>query len=573
MMKIQKTEIFHINQNSSLKSIQSSKNSKLTQYENSVSFGENTNFIKSYAQMLINRAKPIAQIQLSNTQNVPWKNNLKSRFENNQASVYALVMRTFNAQDKDGDELIDESKGEVAGTFRNAVERLDEIKNLGINTLHVLPINPVGKLAAKGTAGCVYSVKDFLSFEETLGTKDDFKYFVDECHKRGICVMVDLPSCASTEFFKARPDLMAIDARGLPEVPQGWEDIRMFAPYSNKDTKTLNKALLDYHKQFIDLMLECKVDGLRTDVARAKPVEFWDEIISYARSKDPQFGFLGETYTYEDASPMLNMPYDRPNEILEVGFDTIYGQYHLFPDWDKANDLHKYVIECLDMSHNLPKGKSFIGSFATHDDKSPMSHGGAKYCNLTTGLQYTLPMMNPYFISGFETGDTYIYPYKDKFSQSTRTDSHTHFAHPEMLDIFNLSRKPGGKHSEIAEFMIKMAKVKEKYSDVITKGTYIPLKDTGNKDDSIIAFARHYNGKTLLVVANRDVNFTQSGNIKVPGLSENQVLNDLAEQKGDSLIPKKEALKVKLAPAAFHVFEINTPYIERQAKEVFAQKL
>ena len=124
-------------------------------------------------------------------------------------------MRTFNAKDVDGNELIDEN--EQHGTFRNAVERLDEMKKLGINTLHVLPINPIGKIAAKGTAGSVYAPSDFLSFDKMLGTKEDFKFFVNECHKRGINVMIDLPSCVSVDLYNARPDLMAIDERGMPE--------------------------------------------------------------------------------------------------------------------------------------------------------------------------------------------------------------------------------------------------------------------------------------------------------------------------------------------------------------------
>ena len=46
------------------------------------------------------------------------------------------------------------------------------------------------------------------------------------------------------------------------------------------------------------------------------------------------------------------------------------------------------------MSYRLEKGKSFIGSLATHDDNSPKFHGGVDYCNHTTGLKISLPMIN-----------------------------------------------------------------------------------------------------------------------------------------------------------------------------------
>ena len=525
-----------------------------------------SDFIKNYAQLLINPVKKdptINSIQQNNNLPLLWKNNLRTLFKNNEASVYAMLMRTFNAKDTNGNELIDE--GEEHGTFRNAVERLDEIKKLGINTFHVLPITPIGKVAAKGTAGSVYAPADFLSFDKMLGTKEDFKYFVNECHKRGINVMVDLPSCVSVDMYNAKPEFMAIDERNMPEVPSGWEDIRMLAPYSDKDKKILNKPLVDYHKQFVDLMLECGVDGIRADVARAKPPEFWDEIISYARSKDPEFAFLAETYTYEDASPILNMPHDRPEELLAAGFDSYYGQYHIFPMRFKAKELIDYVIENLDMSHRLPAGKSLIASFATHDDKSPMSSGGVEYCNLTTGLGNTLPMTNPYYTSGFESGDTYNYSYAGKLAEKSYTDCFVYETpNPEHFDIFNLSRKPGG-----------MANLRKKYQDVITKGTFIPLRDTGDKHDRIISYIRHKNGKTLLIVANRDVNSQVKGKIKIPGLSTNQQLQDLTMPYGEKsyFTAENGALNVNLAPARFHVFEINTPNIEKEAKEVYRQYL
>ena len=96
---------------------------------------------------------------------------------------------------------------------------------------------------------------------------------------------------------------------------------------------------------------------------------------------------MAETYTYEDASPQANMPFDRPEDSLRAGFDAYYGQYHIFHEWNTAKELHDYVIDNLNLSYRVEKGKSLIGSFATHDDISPMYHGGADYCNLTSGLQ------------------------------------------------------------------------------------------------------------------------------------------------------------------------------------------
>ena len=531
----------------------------------------------------MNSTNSVNQVQeTQKSENTVWKNNLRENFKENKAVIYAMIPRTFNAKDKDGDGLIDLDKGEEAGTWLNDIERLDELKKLGINTIHVLPIHPPGKKHALGTAGSVYAPEDLLKIDPVLRDKNDprdvkeqAKEFVNQCHKRGISVMIDLPSCISVDCYDKRPDLAAIDSKGFPKVPQGWEDIRMMEPWADEDKRILNKALLDEHKKWIDLIQDIGADGVRADVGRAKPVEFWDELIPYSRKKDPDFAWLAESYVYEDASPMMNMPFDRPKDLLKVGFDSFYGQFHIFPHMEKAKDLHNYIKENLNMSHEFEPGKSLIGSFATHDDNSPMSNGGASYCNMTTGLQMTLPMTNPYFVTGFESGDRYIYPYKDTVTDKSMTDNNVRHVNPQWVDIFNLSRKPGGDNPEIGDYISKMSEIRNKYSDVITKGSYIPLEVQNNKDDKIIAYARHYNGKTLLAVANKDVNSKQSGKIKIPGMKQMDDINDLCPSYGllSGYSVRKDAVEFNLGPARFHLFEINTPNIEKDAKEVYRQNL
>ena len=149
-----------------------------------------------------------------------------------------------------------------------------------------------------------------------------FKAFIDECHKRDIKVMLDLPSCASVDLFEAEPELMAFGRNGEDKTPQGWADIRMFEPWADETQRTLNPKLYEMHREYVDSCIELGLDGIRADVARAKPTEFWDKLIKYSHTKDPEFGWLGESYTYECASPQVNMPYDRPEDSLKSGFSN-----------------------------------------------------------------------------------------------------------------------------------------------------------------------------------------------------------------------------------------------------------
>ena len=518
--------------------------------------------------------------KIEHTAPIDYHNNLRTLFQHNEAKILAMVPRTFNAKDLNGNEYIDGN--EQCGTFLNAIDRLDEVKADGFNTLHVLPISTPGKIKAMGTAGSVYAPKDMLEIDPNLIDKNDprsdkeqFKAFVDECHKRGIRVMVDIPSCASYEMFLNMPELMAKEKDGLAKTPQGWNDIRMLEPWEDEGKRTLNPKLLAYHKKLIDMLIDIGVDGVRVDVARTKPAEFWDVLIPYSHMRDPEFGWLAETYTYEDASPQANMPYDRPEDSLRAGFDLIYGQYHIFHEWPNATTFMDYVKEQLDMSYRLPKGKSLIGSFATHDDISPMFHGGRDYCNLTMGLQATLPMLNPYILDGYQSGDNYSYPYENKYNPVTQTDNHEMTVHTGRLDIFNLSRKPGGKEPEIGQFMKSAFKMRDKYNDVITKGTFIQLDKENDKNDQVIAYARHLNGKTLLVVANKNVNRSVAAKIKVPTLKATQELNNLLPSYGkESILQARDnELNVDLGPARVHVFEIDTPNIENYCDKIYKQNL
>lgn len=544
------------------------------------SLDQSGNLITQYLNntAMINSAAVVKVQQPHFGEHKPYKNDLRTLFLTNSAKILAIVPRTFNAKDIDGNEYI--TGNEQHGTFLNAIDRLDEIQAEGFNTLHVLPISPPGLSNSMGTAGSVYAPADMLKLDPMLIDKNDprsdieqFKEFVNSCHDRGIRVMVDMPSCASYDLYNSKPELMAHERNGLAKTPQGWYDIRMFEPWEDEGKRTLNPELLEYHRKFVDMMIDAGVDGIRADVARAKPVEFWDIIIPYSHKRDPEFAWLAETYTYEDASPQANMPYDRPEDSLRAGFDAYYGQYHIFHEWNSAKELHDYVIDNLNMSYRVEKGKSLIGSFATHDDISPMNHGGEVYCNLTSGLQVTLPMLNPYFVDGFQSGDKYDYSYREKYSDKTMTDNHEMTVHQGKLDIFNLSRKPGGDQPNIGKFMSATFELRDKYPDVLKRGSYIILDKKKDSQDQVIAFARHRQGRTLLVIANKNVNRRIACKVEVPSLKANQKLENLLPSYGeDSKFQVSQGeLAVDLGPGRIHVFEINTPYIESYTKNVYKQ--
>lgn len=581
----------------------------------------------------ITNAPAVKKIEKQNNVQNKYKNNLRTMIQNNESVMIAIAPRTFSAKDTNGDEKISLQKGEKPGTFLGGIERLDELKEDGFNTIHILPIHPPGFKNAMGTAGSVYSPARFLEKDGTLAIdpilidKEDprtpseqFKAFIDECHKRDIKVMLDIPSCASIAWFEAEPELMAFGRNGEDKTPQGWADIRMFEPWDDETKRTLNPKLLEMHKQYVDACIDLGLDGIRADVARAKPTEFWDILIPYSHEIDPEFAWLGETYTYECASPQVNMPYDRPEDLLRAGFDEYYGQYHIFHEWKNNTEFNDYIKLNLDMSHRLPVGKTCIGSFMTHDDVAAITHGGPNYCNMTTIIQSTIPMCNPYFVDGFQSGDYYDYAYSHKEDDETVTYKPISIYAPDAdkiqaleqaegyysyqyspkdiedesiilapyyemdhhafkLDIFNLSRKPGGNYPDIGRVMRETLKMRSENKDLFAdkNSVYIELDKIGDKKDQIITYARHNNGRTAIIIANKNPNRRLTGTVLVPNLSESQVLKNLAPTYGEEQSKFQVAqgeIRVDLAPSGAYVFEIDTPnIIEDRKGHVFRQRV
>lgn len=465
------------------------------------------------------------------------KGRLKTLFHQRQAVTYALHLRTFAAKDKNRDGKIDPILGEN-GNFLRAIPLLPQLKALGVNNIHLLPITPVGlqdRLGDFGSPGSVYAPKalDRLNEEydepgNRLSVVQEAKMFVDAAHRLGIHVMVDIPSCASLDLADERPDLLARDAQGNALTPTNWIDIRMFV----KDSP----ALREYYQRFFSLMIDkLGVDGFRADIARARTMDFWHHFIS----KYPDKAWLAETYTEEDASPMKNLPRDVPEDLLKAGFDSIYGQFHIFHDMDATQYMH-YLQQNQAMLQRVGPHKSIIGSFLTHDDPSTMEQGGALYCKLISGLMATQPDTNPYILDGFTTG------YREHF------------------DIFNWRPRPTGHHNDIGQVLQGMLALRQSksYGPILTKGGFTPLSVKQRKHNpKIIAFLRHYGGRTLLVVANKDVNASHQGTIEIPGLNPHQKLRNLAPSYGEpsTFAVSPGQLQVNLARGRFYLFELASP--------------
>lgn len=478
------------------------------------------------------------------------EDGLRTLFLNNKAVICGINIRNFNAQDKNGNQIID--KNEQSGNFINAIERLDEIKDSGVNVLHVLPITPVGKLKALGTAGSVYAISDFELINPQLIDKDSAltpieqaRLFVEEAHKRGIKVMIDLPSCGAYDLFLTRPELFIKDKKQLSIVPTDWTDVRLLKT-GNDDN--LNEDLLDVHKRFVDMLLSIGADGIRADVATIKPCKFWEELIKYTRNLNPEFLFLAEASDSWREPPSKYAEFTPYDKLLAAGFDGYYGSFFNLKDWKTAEPFIEHIKFNKKLLTSYPNDKSVILSFTTHDEVSPIVLHGERFSVMIAWLEATLPF-NPYFIDGFQSGDDYLYPWANTKAKFTETDDDYYFVHRGKFDIFNFSRRPGGKNEFVKANFKEAFRFRTENSDLISKGTFTPLKVDKEK---VFAFSRSYQGDTIVVIGNLDYKHPQRRiTVKVSGLKKKkdmQVIEGLTNYKtrNNKLLTDLEAGEIKV---------------------------
>ncbi|MBQ2520493.1 MAG: hypothetical protein II540_04300, partial [Paludibacteraceae bacterium] len=72
-------------------------------------------------------------------------------------------------------------------TFQGVIDRLDYIQNLGVNAIELMPVTEF-----EGNQSWGYNPTLYFAVDKTYGKPEKLKQLVDECHKRGIAVILDM---------------------------------------------------------------------------------------------------------------------------------------------------------------------------------------------------------------------------------------------------------------------------------------------------------------------------------------------------------------------------------------------
>ena len=228
------------------------------------------------------------------------------------------------------------------GTFRAVIPDLDRIRALGTDIIWFMPIHPIGVKGKKGSLGCPYANRDYRSVNPAYGTMEDFRALVDEIHRRGMKVLIDVVynhTSPDAVLFAEHPEFYYRNAEGKPGNKFGdWADVI--------DLDYRVKALWDYQIESLRFWAGI-VDGFRCDVATLVPLDFWKAARKAVAEVNPDCIWLAETVhrSFGALARRRDLPAMRDTEAFEA-FDIEY-------DYDVREAFDKVLRGTAPLSHWL----------------------------------------------------------------------------------------------------------------------------------------------------------------------------------------------------------------------------
>lgn len=162
--------------------------------------------------------------------------------------IYEMLLRDFTTEQ----------------SLEAAIEKLDYLMNLGITAVELMPIQEFD-----GNDSWGYNPNHFFAPDKAYGTPEMYKRFIDECHKRGMAVILDVVFNHATGI---NPMAMLYwnGTAGQTAANNPWFNVTAPHPYSVfHDYNHSYQGTRDYFKRVLQYWIqEYKVDGYRLDLTK-----------------------------------------------------------------------------------------------------------------------------------------------------------------------------------------------------------------------------------------------------------------------------------------------------------------
>ncbi len=276
-----------------------------------------------------------------------------------------------------------------AGDFNAITSRLDELKDLGVDILWLMPIHPIGQKLKKGSIGSPYCVRDYYAINPDYGTTNDFKRLIAEAHKRQMKVIIDIVAghTAWDSVLMSHAEFYQKDANGRIVPPNtNWIDVAKL-DYRNPD---LRRYMIDMMAYWLR---DFGVDGFRCDVAYTVPVDFWEAARAELEKINPQLIILAEA----GARPaLLSKAFDMDSSwnlfsALDSVMKGVSPAFLLRQSWEHTQQ-------------QFPTGVLHLRYTDNHHEPRAVVRYGVEGALAAQVLMLTLDGV-PLFYNGMEVGD------------------------------------------------------------------------------------------------------------------------------------------------------------------------
>ncbi|MBE6200832.1 MAG: hypothetical protein E7134_01420 [Rikenellaceae bacterium] len=189
----------------------------------------------------------IVSVFSTSTDEYNWQVKNFDRPDKNSLAIYELLLRDFTPE----------------GSVKAATAKLDYLETLGINAIELMPIQEFDGNNSWGYNPCFYFAPD-----KAYGTEADYKEFIDECHKRGIAVILDIVLNHATGQFPWMK--MWSDDGAYPNAQNPFFNTTAKHPHNvyndiNHNYPKTREYFSDMLKFWIE---EYNIDGYRFDLAK-----------------------------------------------------------------------------------------------------------------------------------------------------------------------------------------------------------------------------------------------------------------------------------------------------------------
>lgn len=260
------------------------------------------------------------------------------------------------------------------GDIQGIIDHLDYIADLGATAIWSTPLLLDNE---NGASYHGYSCSDYYMIDPRYGTNELYCKYVEECHKRGLKVIMDIvPNHSSTTHwwyndlpfadwvhkwdsytqsnwtFSTNMDFNASKA-DLYQMESGWFDSSM------ADMNLDNPFLLNYFKQWAVWWIEYSgLDGFRVDTYpynEKMPMSEWCKAVM---EEYPNFNIVGEVWT----SSIPQLAYWQGGNYNKDGFDSHLKSIMDFP-------LHDAIRSAMTESGNggWGQGMTRVYDVLSHD--------------------------------------------------------------------------------------------------------------------------------------------------------------------------------------------------------------